>query len=157
MNPHRTNTVQEKFFDDNDKGLQTFRYMRPYLIKLLTHSIIIYISIRAYLSFVSSSNSYTSFLQTLEKPVVIDVKMIEYNNKCDSPYQDIDFSYFPEIKNGCQCNMNIFSTSVCSELRVDDPIKAANRCDNIDKLLKKSNRKNHNNLYQLYDFSIKGK
>jgi hypothetical protein len=105
---HDKNTI-----DRENKSIEYFKYIRPNLVKLFTHLILLYLSIKGYLSFQSTEESYSDFLAELEKPVIVDVKMISSTSSCPWNYTDIDTTFFPDINNGCRCDMNYFVDEMC--------------------------------------------
>lgn len=107
------NHRKQKTLYSENKSIEYFKYIRPNLVKLFTHLILLYLTIKGYLSFQSTQESYSDFLAELEKPVIVDVKMISSTSSCPSNYTDIDTTYFPDISNGCRCDMNYFVEEVC--------------------------------------------
>jgi len=137
--PH-SNTLEELKNDEKDKGILIFKYMRPLLIKLLFHLILIFLSIRAYTNFLQSSTVYENFKQTLNEKVVLDIKLQDYDSQCDSGYEDIEFTYFPQILRGCRCNFDIFPDNLCQSFKEynftgADLAKSKTTCKIIDKNL----------------------
>lgn len=104
---------KQKTIYKDDKSIEHFKYIRPNLVKLFTHLILLYLSIKGYMSFISTEKSYSDFLAELDKPVVVDVKMINSSSSCPSNYTEISTTIFPEISNGCRCDMNYFVDVMC--------------------------------------------
>lgn len=138
------NTLLEQQKDRSDRGIQIFKYIRPYIIRLFFHTILIFLSIRAYLDFLESSTAYDTFKETLNEKVVMDIQIQDYSKTCDEiGYEEIEFSYFPKILNGCRCQNLILPDNLCKDLKeynyTDNAAKQAREtCALIDKKLNNS-------------------
>ena len=97
-----------------DIALKRFRSVRPNLIKLFTHVVLFYLSMRGYLDFLSSEESYEDFLINLGLPIVIDAKMINSSLSCSDSYQEVSTTYFPSTEEGCRCDYGIFQKNACN-------------------------------------------
>lgn len=106
------NNISKKEQDENDKSLRIIQYFRPILIKLTYHFILIFLSIRAYNEFISSSEGYSTFVEGLNTKIVTDVKVVDYRSSCPDGY-DALIGEFPEIKKGCRCNDRIYPYDTC--------------------------------------------
>jgi len=134
---HRKSILEDEM-DENDRGIIIFKYMRPFIIKLFFHLILIFLSIRAYFNFLDSSSAYDTFKQTLNKKVVLDIKIQDYSQECQEGYSNIDSTYFPKILNGCRCMNLILPANICENLKENNftSIQAQNSkltCAKIDK------------------------
>lgn len=112
----KSETLREKINDERDRGLVILRYLRPFLIKLLLHMILLFLAIRAYLSYRSSTDSYNAFMIALNNNVLIDVKFLDYKTPCPENYSNIIGTGFPNVDNGCRCDWSIFPGEVCQIL-----------------------------------------
>ena len=157
------NTIKEEKKDEKDRGIQIFKYLRPFIIKLFFHSILIFLSIRAYLDFLDSSTAYDTFKNTLNEKVVLDIKIQDYEKECDSGYENIESTYFPAILNGCRCKNLILPGNLCSNLRESnytgaDAQKARATCVIIDRNLNNSTapgtQKQKRNLIDLRNMEL---
>ena len=134
----KSKTYLEKVADDNDRSIAVFRYLRPYLIKLLTHMIFFFLCIRAYTSFLNSSTVYEIFKKSLNQDVIIDTKLIDYTQKCETGYEDISFTYFPVVNEGCRCDMQILPSDICGKINStfssnENAKSALLKCSQLDK------------------------
>ena len=132
-------TIKQQNDDEHDRSLLIIQYLRPYLVKLTLHLILIYLSIRAFLEFQSSKSSYETFLQSFQNKVVVDYQMIDYSEKCPTNYEEVKSSFFPPIGNGCRCDFNIYPESVCKRLKDSDneteKVLKKNKCTEQDKFV----------------------
>ncbi len=167
-----SNTIQEMTQDNHDKGLQILKFLKPYVAKLLLHMILIYISIQAYNEYIDSSKTYQSFRETLNKEVISDVKLINYNQNCPNEYTDLNYTIFPKIKKGCRCDFQIFSSDICDIINRDfnndrEQMKIKeNNCLSLDSKIKRplknfrilddfKNTNKTNEFYYKYDLEKK--
>lgn len=127
----KSETIKEKIKDDKDRGLIVLKYLRPFLIKLLLHMILLFVSVRAYISYKSSTDAYDTFTIALNKNVLVDVKFIDYNTPCPENYTNIISTGFPEVNDGCRCDWNIYPKEICQTL-------SQNLLDNINQSFKKN-------------------
>lgn len=130
--------ISNKEGEKVDNGIKIFRYLRPFLIKLLMHSILIYLSIRAYYSYESTAQTIEKFKDKLTDKVVIDIKIKDYEKDCDLGYESMKPVYFPAVSDGCRCQFQIFPKNVCSIFKENnftgqDFDKVSNKCDILDK------------------------
>jgi hypothetical protein len=116
-------------------AVKHFKFIRPNLVKLFTHFILFYLVIKGYLDFRSSNSIYNDFLENLNTSLISDVKIINSSENCESPYEDIETTYFPVINNGCRCDFKYFKDeTLCYYLRNLSISKEQNWTKNCDKL-----------------------
>ena len=105
-----------KVEDEDDKPLLIINYLRPHLVKLTLHFILLYLALRAYIDFASSASAYQAFLETLDEKLIIDFQLIDYADTCPDNYEVVSTTIFPQINAGCRCDFEIYPTEVCEML-----------------------------------------
>jgi hypothetical protein len=120
-------------------AIKHFKFIRPNLLKLLTHFILFYLVIKAYIDFQSTNTIYNDFLENLNTNLISDIKLQDSNEGCESPYEEIESSYFPVINNGCRCDFYYFKDpTICSYLKNLSLPKQQDWTNNCNRLDKKS-------------------
>lgn len=101
---------------EENESKDNFKYIRPNLIKLFSHLILLYLSVNGYNSFLSTQDTYSDFLDNLDDPVIVDVKMISSSSSCPLNYTDIEPTFFPDIRSGCRCDNSYFLDEMCPNI-----------------------------------------
>jgi hypothetical protein len=117
MTNNETNTVQAKSFKCSKRSIVFYKQLRPCLLKLFTHFVLLYISIRSFYLFVDSNTSYSDFLGNMRSPVILDLKMINADEDCPAGYSQMTGSGFPRVNSGCRCDYGIYTKDVCEEFQ----------------------------------------
>lgn len=103
--------------DPENDPTRHYKFIRPHLLKLLCNWVLVYISVRAYLSFTDSQTSYSDFLDILEKDkIVVDIKTVNSSSNCDTGYTQMQSVFFPAINTGCRCDNLIFNNEGCAAI-----------------------------------------
>jgi hypothetical protein len=95
------------------KSYTNYKKLRPFLIKLVAHLVLLVISVRAYMLYLSSNGNYTDFLGIMNRAVITDVILVDKNKECESPYEEIKSFEFPSTLPGCRCDYKIFRDDIC--------------------------------------------
>jgi hypothetical protein len=99
-----------------NKNYSNYKKLRPYMVKLIAHTALLLISIRAYLLYLNSNQSYTDFIDIMNTPVITDVILIDKNKECEEPYESIKSAYIPETIKGCRCDYKVFTDDFCKTI-----------------------------------------
>lgn len=97
--------------------LEAYSGIKPYLIRLFTHALILFISIRAYNNYKDSATNYEEFLELLDNKVITNVTTISRNVECSTlgdNWQAVDSITFPEVLAGCRCENDLYEEESCS-------------------------------------------
>jgi len=108
---------------------RNFKKIRPYLFQLITHGIILFISIYAYLDYISSVEIYTKFAQTLKEPLIVDIKAVNEKDPCPKGYQMYGTATIPAPKAGCRCDLGIYQESICKNIEENLNISTSSSFD----------------------------
>lgn len=124
-----------------ERLMETYSDIKPYLVRLFTHALLLFISVRAYQVFQSSKATYQEFITLLVDPVVIDAKLFE--GKCEDleggQWKSAKNVTFPNILKGCRCDNNLYIGQSCDYISAVNPRNEKNFKENclfLDKLLK---------------------
>jgi len=98
---------------NEERQIKTYNDIKPYLVRLFTHTLLLYISISAYLNFESSQVTYQSLIDLLKKDTVSDVKLMNDSEACPINYTQINPFTIPPFKSGCRCDNQIYTQDVC--------------------------------------------
>ncbi len=102
---------------DNEKALLYYKGLRPYLLKLFTHCVLLFVTLNSYYSFIDSNSSYEDFLNILKRDKVInDIELVNANEGCPDSYVEYEGYDFPRVEPGCRCDYNILKKPVCDIL-----------------------------------------
>jgi len=116
---------------------KNFKKVRPYLYQLITHGVILFISIYAYLDYTTAEEIYTTFQQTLDTNLIVDIQTVSLTESCPTNYELINTTSIPTPKAGCRCDLGIYQESICSSIRdnldINTTISFAKRKDNFTK------------------------
>jgi hypothetical protein len=99
----------------NERSVMFYKQLRPCLLKLFTHFVLLYISYRSYYLFISSNDSYSDFLLSMRSKVVLDMKMVSTDQNCPDGYAEMPSTTFPALSKGCRCDYSIYSKDVCDQ------------------------------------------
>lgn len=116
MSLNRTTKKIEEIVAEDEK-IKMYNNVKPYLVRLFTHALLLFISIKAYNNYILSTESYSDFISLLDKKVLIDAKLISEKYECEEDYEDIIPYEFPEISEGCRCDAEIYTKDVCQYIR----------------------------------------
>ena len=115
---------------------RNFRKIRPYLFQLITHVILLFLSIYAYLGYTESEDIYNGFAITLKEPLIIDIKAVDPNSACPTDYNMYGTTTIPAPKAGCRCDLGIYQDSICKTIETNIGVNAANaNCNAQDVLI----------------------
>jgi hypothetical protein len=96
-----------------NKSLMFYKHLRPCLLKLFTHFVLLYISVRSYYLFDNTNESYTDFLHNMQGEVLLDVKLVDANQNCPTNYSEMLSTTFPAVKPGCRCDYLVYNHDDC--------------------------------------------
>ena len=105
-----------KFFNviQEEKKIKAYNDVKPYLVRLFTHALLLFISIRAFQNFQDSVSTYQTFINLLNEKLVIDAITVNANDTCPTDYYNINKGTFPKINDGCRCDSEVFPKDVCN-------------------------------------------
>ena len=122
---------------------ETYKNLKPYLVRLFTHAILLFITIRAYNSFKDSKETYNSFIELLDRDLLVNVTEIELEDECESGWVPIDSVKIPEIINGCRCDDVLYPYDSCQSIILNNSYKEdvwkAN-CNYLDNIIDQSDK-----------------
>jgi hypothetical protein len=122
-----------------EKLMETYSDIKPYLVRLFTHALLLFISLRAFNNFQNSKSNYEEFLLLLNETLVDDA--IITTDSCDTLGKDwrtVDNVTFPNILKGCRCDANLYIGQSCDYISAVNPINSNNferNCLIYDELL----------------------
>jgi hypothetical protein len=108
--------VEVKINSKERKAIKYFKFLRPHLIKLFAHCVILYISIRAFIEFQQSESNYSDFISKLNSSVIINIETIDYNSSCQDGWEEMESTVFPQINDGCRCDYNVYQKDTCDTI-----------------------------------------
>ena len=103
----------------NEKEIKVnhdFKKVRPYIFQLITHGIILFISIYAYQDYYTAEEIYDEFAAKLQHKLIIDIETAAYDTGCPTDYEIYGTTTIPEPKSGCRCDLGIYQSSVCQKI-----------------------------------------
>jgi hypothetical protein len=105
----------------SENAIVFYKQLRPCFLKLFTHFVLLYISVRSFYLFADSNDSYSDFLGNLKSPVLLDVRMIDYWETCPTNYTQMASTWFPKVHSGCRCDFGIYTNDVCQSFNITQP------------------------------------
>lgn len=105
------------------EGIREFKEVRGVLVKIAMQLITLATVILAYLEYLDSNNDYQDFVQSLNFPVIVDIKMIDSSLNCSTlnngnkTYNAVLSANFPEIRAGCQCDGEVYQKQNCNFIK----------------------------------------
>jgi hypothetical protein len=133
-----------------ERLMETYSSIKPYLVRLFTHALLLFISVRAYENFSNSQTNYQEFLKLLNNTVVEDIALT--NKSCSDlgkEWKPVANVTFPNILRGCRCDGGLYVGQSCDYIEGSNPIDAKNfetNCAYLDNLFN-SNVENTNEVY----------
>lgn len=106
-----------------ERLMDTYSAIKPYLVRLFTHALLLFISVRAYENFKSSQSTYQEFINLLSDRVVIDAKRTDEicENIEGGEWRSVKNVTFPNILKGCRCEDNLFIGQSCDYISGTNP------------------------------------
>lgn len=101
-----------------NKCLSVFVDIKPFLIKLFSQIIILYLAIVGWLNYQNAVSLYSDFLTLLNDPLIVNATIAGSNFNCSSiGFEDITPAIFPAISEGCQCDGHILTDFDCDYIK----------------------------------------
>lgn len=94
-------------------AIKYFKFIRPNLVKLMMQIVLLYLSIKGFVEFQDTQTTYADFMSNLNRSLIMDVKSIREKESCPEFYESIETTYFPEIFDGCRCDLNLYERKSC--------------------------------------------
>lgn len=139
---HRSNNIKDiEEMIQEEETIIKYKKLRPYLARLFMHALLLIVAIRAYISFLDSTDTYNEFIQELENPVIIDIKKIDSSQNCSSfreGYEELTSAAFPKILKGCRCDKVLFTDDLCKNLTKTSDYQNTTNCLFQDAIISKT-------------------
>lgn len=115
MEPVKNGNHHEKE-KEKHKSKDIYKHVRPNLVKLFSHLILLYLSIKGYNTFLDTKELFADFIDDIDDPILLDLKMINSASSCPPNYTDIETTSFPKIRSGCRCDNKYFIDEICPNI-----------------------------------------
>ena len=114
-----------------ERLIETYKQLKPYLVRLFTHALLLFIALRAYMDFLDSETNYTEFIELLNHKVLVNLTRIDDENgkiNCTNHpdligkgYEEMESFEFPGIKKSCRCDDEFYPESSCEYIQSINP------------------------------------
>lgn len=106
------------------KKTSSYILFRPYISRLFTYVVLLYLASNNYELFQSHKETYIDFLNILDEPLIVDIQLVPHSQNCPNGYINTAEYFFPASWDGCICDGYIFKSTQCKYANV----KTKNKC-----------------------------
>jgi hypothetical protein len=113
----------------NARKINNFLIFKPFISRLFTHIILLYLTINNFILFKENREGYETFLHLMADSVITDIKFVNASEACPKDYHESNGTNFGYSYTGCICDETLMKTTQCKMYSHEASLP---KCDIVD-------------------------